>query len=223
MLKVNDYNTNKYNSPSFTARKVAVVKSIFPPECSKAPIEIYSIGKKDKPFLDKLVKSIDMRKLMPSKLNEPNFSIWQELIEFISGFIGTTSHQRAFLALHNKKPCGLLVSVCNRTSSEIIGLATWPTAVENKIRNAGRSLVTALLDVASSKNHKKLKLEPILQGPTDAVGFYKKMGLTFPDPNASVMTVSGSGIVKNFNKQAQELNYQKIKNSPEINLDIVTT
>ena len=224
MLAVSEYNTKNY-SPNFTARKIAVVKSVSSAlaDGANSAIEIYSLGKKDKDFVEKLVKSIDMKKLLPSKSNEPNFSVWQNLIEFISDFIGTTKHQKVFLALQNKKPCGILVSICNRTISKLIGIATRLAAVEKRIKNAGRALFTALLDVAASKKHKHIKLEPILNGPTDAVGFYKKMGMSFPDPNASVMSVDRQGIIKSYNKQAEALNYEKVKNSSDENLYIITS
>ncbi len=69
--------------------------------------------------------------------------------------------------------------------------------------------------MVTAKKYKTLKLEPILQGPTDTVGFYKKMGLDFHDPNLSLMSAARQTIADTYAKQTKELNYLKIKNSAE--------
>ena len=57
MLAVSEYNTKNY-SPNFTARKIAVVKSVSSAlaDGANSAIEIYSLGKKDKDFVETLFK-----------------------------------------------------------------------------------------------------------------------------------------------------------------------
>lgn len=204
---------------AFTARKFAIVKSI----ADTAPIEIYRIGKKDKEALNRIVDGIDMSKLLPSKRNSKNFSIWQELIQFMGDFIGTTNRQRVLLAVQDEKPCGLLVSICKKKHCDLVGFATWPIGVDKKVKNAGRALFTAFLDMVTAKKYKTLKLEPILQGPTDTVGFYKKMGLDFHDPNLSIMSAARKTIADTYARQTKELNYLKVKNPTDESLNYLIT
>lgn len=216
--------SSKNQNTTFTARQFAVVKPLADAISadSHKPIEIYTLGRKDKDFMTKFLSQINMERLLPSKRNKKNFSVWQDLIQFMGDFMGTTARQRVFLAVQDKKPCGMLVSVCNKRKCELVGFATWPVGVEQKVKNAGRALFTAFLDVVSAKKCKNLKLEPILQGPTDAVGFYKKMGLEFKDPHLSTMSAGRKDILATFAEQVRALNYKKISKSPQVSLEFLT-
>lgn len=210
-------NTKNPYTASFKANKIAVVRPII--DGAAKEIEIYSLTKKDKNLVKKISDSVNLSKLLPSKVNAPNFSIWQKLIELTSDCMGNFSHQRIFLAVQENKCCGLLLATNNMKNGEVVTFATWPTAVEQKVKKAGSSLFTTFLNIASQKKLKKIKLEPILNGPTDAVGFYKAHGMDFPDKYASVMVATQSQINKMALQKSKELNYTRLKHPIKVNLE----
>lgn len=98
--------SSKNQNTIFTARQFAVVKPLADAIAdSHKPIEIYTLGQKDKDFMTKFLSQINMERLLPSKRNKKNFSVWQDLIQFMGDFMGTTARQRVFLAVQDKKPC----------------------------------------------------------------------------------------------------------------------
>ena len=188
-------NTNKNNYyPAFKARKIAVARPIV--DGVKKQIDIYRLTKKDKDCFGKIVKSINLAELLPSKVNTPNFKVWQNLIECTYDCIGNFSHQKIFLAVQENKACGILLATHNMKKGEVVTFATWPTAVEQKVKKAGSSLFTAFLNLAKQKKLKLVHLEPIINGPTDAIGFYKGHGIDFTDKLSSKMTASKNKIAK---------------------------
>ncbi len=203
--------------PQFKARKIAVARPIV--DGIKKEIEIYQISAKDKKTFDKIVQNTNIAHLLPSKILEPNFIVWQRLLEITRDCIGEFSHQKIFLALHDNKPCGVLLAQANRKKAEVITFVTWPTAVEQKVKKAGSALFTALLNFANKKKIKQVNLEPIVNGPTDAVGFYKSHGMDFPDKYASKMTAWRSKITETAQKKSEELNYTVLKHPIKVNLN----
>ena len=205
--------------PQFKARKIAVARPIV--DGIAKEIEIYNVSKKDKDIIEKIVQNLNLAKLLPSKVNAPNFNVWQNIIEATSDCIGNFGHQRIFLAVQDKKPCGLLLAMHNMKKAEVVTFATWPTAIEQKVKKAGSSLFTAFLNLAKQKKLKLVKLEPVINGPTDAVGFYRAHGLDFPDKYASVMIAPQERINATAIKKSEELNYTKLKRPVTVKLQNV--
>ena len=104
-----------------------------------------------------------------------------------------------------------MLATANKKQAEVVTFVTWPVDVEQRVNKAGSTLFTAFLDFAQRKNLKKVKLEPIIKGPTDAVGFYKAHGMNFPDPKSSVMTANKEKIKNTLSEKTEELNYYCIK------------
>ena len=61
--------------PQFKARKIAVARPIV--DGIAKEIEIYNVSKKDKDIIEKIVQNLNLAKLLPSKVNAPNFNVWQ--------------------------------------------------------------------------------------------------------------------------------------------------
>ena len=77
--------------PQFKARKIAVARPIV--DGIKKEIEIYQISAKDKKTFDKIVQNTNIAHLLPSKILEPNFIVWQRLLEITRDCIGEFSIQ----------------------------------------------------------------------------------------------------------------------------------
>ena len=53
---------------------------------------------------------IDLKKMLPSFANKPNFDVWNELIAVAGDVLGHTKKQRAYLAVCDKKTCGIIIT-----------------------------------------------------------------------------------------------------------------
>ena len=202
-------NLSQHNTGiNFKARRIACTK---PVGLDKA-IEIYSLNRKDRPVVRQIIKSVNMEKLLPARLEYKNFGIWQKIINSAAAFLGEGKKQSAFLAVQNKKPCGIMLTNSNRKEGTVGIIVTWPVKKNTKVKKAGSSLFTAFLDIAQRKGLRKISLEPVINGPTDAVGFYQSHGMHFPDTRASVMTSAKQSIKDTFEIKKKELNYVTEKN-----------
>lgn len=210
-------NTQKQKTPiSFKARKIAVARPIVDGVVKE--IEIYRLSKKEQNIVKEISDSVNLSKLFPSKIKAPNFSIWQQLIDSTGEYIGFLSRPKVFLAVQDNKPCGMLLATHNMKKGQVITFATWPTAVEQKVKKAGSSLFTAFLNLAKRKKLEKISLEPVIKGPTDSVGFYKAHGMDFPDKYASVMTAPRVRIASVADTKNEELNFENLKHPIKVNL-----
>lgn len=202
--------------PQFKARKIAVARPVV--DGIKKQIDIYQLSKKDKDNVGKIVKNLNLAELLPSQKDAKNFNVWQNLIELTHDCIGNFSHQKIFLAVQDSKPCGILLATHNMKKGEVVSFATWPIDVEQRVKKAGSSLFTTFLNLANQKKLKQIHLEPLLNGPTDSVGFYKAHGMRFPDKYSSVMMASRDKIVETARKKSEELDYTTIKHPVKVNL-----
>ena len=209
------HTTNNHNQ-NFKGRKIAVAKPVVNGVMKK--IEIYSINKEDRAFVRQIADSIDLEKLLPSQTGAKNFSIWKDIIDTAAASLGLYKKQSAYIAVHDRKPCGILVTNKNRKQGSVGLLATWPTGIETRVKKAGSTLFTAFLDIAKKKKLQKITLEPLLNGPTDSVGFYLGHGMSFSDPNTSLMSAQKHIIKDTFEVKKQELNYVTQKNQQKVKL-----
>lgn len=214
-MKVNK--TFKTSKQNFKARRIAVANPIINGITKK--VEVYSIDKNERKFIKKITDSINMEELLPSQKEKSNFSVWKGIIDAAAESLGTMKKQNAYIAIYERKPCGIIVTNDNRKKG-IVGLfATWPIAIEQKVKKAGSILFTTFLDKAQKKKWEKISLEPVINGPTDSVGFYIAHGMTFPDQKASVMTAQKRIIKDTFEAKKHELNYQNIKRPEKVKLE----
>ncbi len=208
--------TKKY-SPNFTGRLVAVATPVI--NGIEKEIQIYRVGKKDASFLQKILSEIDVEKLMPSMKDRPNLTIWTKLISQAAEDIGKFTKQKAYIAVSEQKPCGIVIVNNNKKQGTLGILASIPTATDELTKGAGSSLITTVLDLAKSKKLSQITLEPLLKGPTDCVGFYKRHNFNFVDPYASAMRIYLQDIKKTLEKNIIDSGYKKIKKSQETNLE----
>ena len=113
---------------NFKARRIAYTK---PVGLDKA-IEIYSLNSKDRPVVRQIIKSVNMEKLLPARTEYKNFSIWQKIINAAAAFLGQGKKQSAFLAVQNKKPCGIMLTNSNRKEGTVGIIVTWPVQKNNR-------------------------------------------------------------------------------------------
>ena len=212
-------NINNNNHINFGGRKIAVTKPVI--DGIEKEIAIYKINNKDWDFIRQITNKIDLAQLLPSKVNSKNFPIWQDIINLASNCVGDIKKASAYIAIHDKKPCGIIVTSKNRKQGCVNLFATWPIKIETKVKKAGSTLFTSFLDVARRKNLQKISLEPVINGPTDAVGFYKAHGLDFPDKKGSLMTMNKQKIKETLDIKTKELNFQKLENQPYVSIKSV--
>lgn len=209
--QIQDYNIKKIHyTPNFCANRIAVAEPVIDGVAQK--IEIFSIGKKDYAFLKKLLSDIDLRKLLPSFVNKPNFDVWNKLIVAAGDILGHTKKQKAYLAVCDKKTCGIIVTNNNRKKGYLGIITSIPVDVEKQIKGAGSSLITAYLELAANKKLKVISLEPLINGPTNAVSFYERHNFSFPDDKISLMRIEHKNILETLNRNKCDLNYKTIKN-----------
>lgn len=79
---------------------------------------MFTLSKNDKDTFCKIAQKVNLNKLLPSKVNATNFPIWQKLIEVTGDCIGHFKHQKIFLAVQDRKPCGVLLATANKNQAE---------------------------------------------------------------------------------------------------------
>lgn len=192
-------------------------------------ILIYELEKSDIPFLNKLTKNLNLKKLAPEVTDKMQLEAWQDLILKAISTIGLKS-SKVFLAVNtsNNKPCGILSELTYFDSSirdftkHISYFATWPDKLNHNVKGAGKSLVRAILDNAEKDGlGTTLKTCPYApKGARACEPFYKDLGFTKASGiEQNKLQISKENITQTIiEKFFPILDFEKISNGNSVDL-----
>lgn len=218
------YNPNITNKSSFKGVPIAKVR-LNGTEL-KDEILILQLGKKDIPFLKKMVDKLDLEKLYPDIKNKNGFDEWKEIIE--NAIEGIELKTKSLLAVRENRPSGI-ISYCETDSGKafyIDHFATWPIRKGEGTKGTGKALIRQEFQdsLNSGKNRTFLIRSYIKPGNKDCCKFYKSVGF-------DVNTISGMAVLKQnpedkanvfieaIKNLDEFLDYKTIENADDINLN----
>jgi len=208
------------NTPKLNFQANLIGKAVT--RIGKKQIEIYKLNEKDYEFAHKMFKRIDLEKMYPDFENYDGFSTWQGLILDAVHSIGRAD---VILAVHNKRPCGILSSFNMGYSRSIVSrLATWPIKENTKVPFAGKTLMRALFQNLKESKHDTLSLTPAYCKPLgkSCKDFYRELGFKFcfnKDDGTLMANLSDIDFGRKCAQLDNFMDYKKIENAPDVNLN----
>lgn len=207
-----DIKLKQNTTQSFQARKIAqaIVKN------TNQKIELYSLEASDKAFAQKFYQNLNLISLYPKLPSYDGFEAWDNIIHNGIKKIGTND---VILAIHNKKPCGIMSFYEKDKQVNLTDLAKWRQEPNKDIFHVGKVLMHHLFDITHKNDHWNISLYPTTSTPRgkSCRDFYSQLGFRRSANNS--MNLSGA----NYSQKAKDLEkyfeYEQIKNSPSINLE----
>lgn len=200
----------------FGALKIATIKN-----SGRNTIDIYKLTEKDDDFIDFLDSTTDYNKIAPD-LPEDMRARWQKIFHYCIEEIRDGFNQN-FVAISNKKPCGILTGYCNETSSYLDGVCKIPSEENKNLRNAGKSLILHFLKTAQKANSKTISLDAVKDGPFDVISMYEKLNFkkVFPAEDSGKyqpMEMNKYKLKEQIKSLESKFNYKEEKSREEVNL-----
>lgn len=214
--------SQKTNNTSF--RGIPVARVI--PHTGGKEIILYELTKKDIQFAKKMSEKLDLKALHPNLENYDGFVSWKTIIKRAVDRIG---HQPVFLAVQNKRPCGIIAYRNSAPKTSVISaLATWPPKVEEPAEHAGKALIRKAFQYTHEKQNTCIELRPAQAKPRgkSCKDFYAKLGFQKAEEDNDLQELWE---IKDamFNKKCAQLenyfHYKEIKNGKEENLERTLT
>ena len=203
---------NTYPTPNFQARQIA--KAYIKGKSNQC-VELYSLHSSDKIFGTKLSENLDLKKLYPNESCYDEFRGWDAIILNALGNIG---YQDVILAIHNKRPCGIMSYNQDDNQVNLSYLAKWRPSPNKDVSYVGKILMHHLFDTAHEDMQWNISLSPSRYTPRgkDCKDFYSQLGFRYQGRN-NIMNL----FAVDYSEKAKELEkyfeYKKIKNAPNIN------
>ncbi len=149
----NSQYTKKYIK--FTAFKgIPVGKVLLKGTQISDEITLYSINKKDVPFLLKMFKKINLEKLYPHINDKTGFDDWKTII--FQAIEDINLDYKGLLAVRRNKPCGIMsYNVTEmKDGSCVEHFASWPIKKEEGTKGSGRALIRSYFEQIAGLNKK---------------------------------------------------------------------
>lgn len=201
------------SSCNFKARKIAqaCVSTTNP----KQYIELYSLQDSDLDFVKKLVKKLDLKKLYPNENSYEGFKEWECIIK--EGF-ARLGERNIVLAMHKKRPCGVMTYFEKDNQINLTHLAKWRAKTNEDVSFVGKILMHNLFDIANEKNILNISLVPSHCFPRgkSCRSFYSQFG--FRRSANNTFNLFGADYMKKLQQLDDYFEYKKINNSSEIDL-----
>lgn len=161
------------NYLNFDAKLVAKIKAKVPRK--NVNFELYEIDKFDKEFVSKLIKKVDLESLYPNLDSYKGFAEWKNLINHAVDLIGD---EKSILAIHNKKPCGIMVYEENINNIDLSYLIKWRIKPNQDLPYIGKILMRYLFEEANKNKVSEISLYTAICRPRgkSCVNFYKFLG-----------------------------------------------
>lgn len=191
MLKVSGYN----NSTSFKAIPISQWRCVSAAENKPANIVITQLEKRDVEFINNFRSSWLVH---PESKDSTRNSIVETALGIIEAALSTDMQAldkvKMFFALHNKKPCGVLIGNlpkkdastgginyssrhnCAKKEGEIDWLATWTPKGEEEIKGTGKALVGEYFGSLNQDRLKDVFVKSELPELSVAQSFYESLG-----------------------------------------------
>lgn len=197
-----------FNKPQFKAQKIAQVKNCY--QGLTTHIDIYRINKTDIKFLKKLLRSIDIKKLLP-KVSEDLQKTYQDIFK-ATVFNAMDPNNTAYIAFNENIPCGLFTLRPGKTTS-ILDLVAIPTSENQTTNLIGQTLLYQGFRDSQKANAKKIQLEAIKKSIGNPVEKYIKWGLKEVDSGDKYiqMECDKSNINKQLKRFARKIKYKEVR------------
>ncbi len=183
---------------------------------------IYKLGIEDVPFANKMLSKINLKKMYPNLLSYDGFHHWNNVI---SGAVKRISSENVFLAVHNKRPCGIIAFCQNKNEPEkllLSRLATWPVKENSKVPHVGKMLMLTMFKFAEKNNSQEITLFPLRATPRQksCTDFYEFLG--FKNSNETHKSIKYIMDNTNFCKKCAQIenffNFKRIETKEKVNL-----
>ena len=167
------------NSPkrdiNFKAVKVATAKNTLGKITTD--IEIYKLQKEDRSFLENLKKKTSIKKMYP-KLDSLAQARWQHIFEYcINNILDSFGNRNtAYLAVKNKKPCGIMTYTDKGSELYLDGICSIPIEENKKVSLVGKTLFLQFFKDLEKSKAKKATLSAVNDGPFNVVKKYQELG-----------------------------------------------
>lgn len=190
---------NNYPNVSFKARKVATTRNVF--KNVNTNINLYELCSKDNKFLSELKTKVNIKQMMPD-LPEVAIESWQNILDFTIN-AAKDSQTIKYIAISDKKPCGIMVIQPNGKRLNLIGVASIPTDVNKKTNFVGNTLFCQLFRIAQDLKSNTIELEAVKSSPFNLVRKYIELGFKIDEEGERYISMSCN--VDNVRMQLKKL------------------
>ena len=186
------------SNQTFRAKHLAVTKNKFKNVTTK--IDLYELTSKDKKFLEKLKDSVDFDK---SLRDMPEFDRkrWQKVFNYAVES-AQNSDSRAYLAVSNSRPCGILSFFDDIKSFYLDAICDIPQPNGKRVNYTGSTLFYQMFKLAEELKIKLIKLSAVIDGPIDV---YVKMSCNKYEIKEQLKKLSSNIQYKTLNSENKNL------------------
>ncbi|MBR5554645.1 hypothetical protein IKU74_01400 [bacterium] len=197
---------------SFNARNIAQAYI----NKSNQTIDLFALNPSDMKFANEFYKNFDLKALYPNLKSYEDFIIWQGIIK---NGIEKIGFQDVILAVHNKKPCGIMAFSEEDRQLNLTDLATWRTEPNKDIFYVGKTLMHHLFDIAHKNDILNISLIPSNGTPRgkSCKNFYSQFGFRRTANNH--MNLFGANYAQKANDLEKLFDYKTIDNAPNLDLN----
>ncbi len=178
-------------------------------------IKILKLNKKDFTFIEDLKSKIKIKDMLPE---ETKPDVYQKTLDNTFYNILNEKEQDAFLAVKGNKPCALMTTRDDYDFMNLVYLVSLPVNYNEKVINAGKSMMRHLLALFDKSNNKTCVVYPESKNIERLEPFYKKFGFTSSLAGCWRMTLQKSTLPQVIEKIEQELTYKEIVSANDIDL-----
>lgn len=209
-----NYTLPKTQKNSFKARHIANV--IVPLKSGNERIQLYSLACSDKPFLKKMAKRINLRKLYPGLKDYDGFSNWKNLIV---NAVSRIESQETILAVSNKRPCGIMTYSQTPNGLLLSYLVKWRTKPNVDTPFVGKALMRNLFQNAVDNKSNWIKLTPAGCEPRgkNCRPFYYHLG--FKEVNDGFMLQEKTPFQRICAQLDNYFEYKPVKDTKDVKLN----
>ena len=178
-------------------------------------IKILKLNKDDMPFIEDLSRKIKIEELLP---NEPKPAIYQKIVNSAFEHILLKKDRDAFIAIKGNKPCAIMTTRDDYNAMNLVYLAALPVKFNEKVSNAGKSMVRHFLSLFEKSENTTGVVYPEMKNIDRLEPFYKKCGFTSSLAACWRMTMQKKDLPQIINKIEKDFQYHKINNAKDIDL-----
>ena len=181
--------------------------------------KLYSVNFKDRNFLNKMYKAVNLRKLMPG-LYEYDYIIWDEILHTAIQK-SKAAYANSILGVCNNKPCGILNYTDSYKMYNLNYVATFPTESKKRVPCAGQILLNELLNRFIQSDKKRIELCAVKDSPFSPVTTYSQLGFSMDggDNYNEFMSITRERANQTLLKQDEYIISVPVKNKEIVNLE----
>lgn len=132
--------------------------------------ELYRVTPEDAEYLQSLVRSINLKELMPN-LKPEDYMLWQRILDKV-----LSTYHETILLLKDGIPCGGIKYKKNHNHYEILGRVTWPIEKGKREPFAGKVLSMQLFKIFMQDNLNTIRTCVVRHNPFDTISKCMELG-----------------------------------------------